>query len=86
VGQQLTIPRAKDAPHTFSDEDRAQGQDSLRGLGEEERRQLLAWVGENLPYVRRTAKGLGDSFASSSATDELGEGGGADSGPFVLVL
>jgi hypothetical protein len=57
MGQQLTIPRAKDAPHTFSDEDRAQGQDPLRGLGEEERRELLAWVGENLPYVRRTASG-----------------------------
>jgi hypothetical protein len=57
MGEQLTIPRAKDAPHTFSDEDRAQGQDPLRGLGEEERRAVLAWVGENLPYVRRTASG-----------------------------
>lgn len=56
MGQQLTIPRAKDAPHTFSDEDRAQGQDPLRGLGEEERRQLLAWEGENLPCVRRSPK------------------------------
>jgi hypothetical protein len=39
------------------DEDRAQGKDPLRGLGEEERRELLAWVGENLPEVRRTAFG-----------------------------
>ncbi len=50
-------PRAKDAPHRFSDEDRDQGQDPLGGLGEEERRALLAWVGENLPYVRQTAAG-----------------------------
>ena len=50
-------PGAKDAPHTFSDEDRAQGQDPLRGIGEQERRELLAWVGENLPEVRRTASG-----------------------------
>ena len=50
-------PGAKDAPQPFSDEDPAQGQDPLRGLGEEERRELLAWVGENLPEVRRTAFG-----------------------------
>lgn len=50
-------PGAKDAPHTFSDEDRAQGQDPLAGLGELERRELLAWVGENLTEVRRTAVG-----------------------------
>ena len=50
-------PGAKDAPDTFSDEDRAQGQDPLRGLGEEERRELVAWVGEHLPEVRRTAFG-----------------------------
>jgi hypothetical protein len=31
-------PEAKDAPHTFSDEDRAQGQDPYAGLGEEGRR------------------------------------------------
>jgi len=50
-------PGASDASHAFSDEDRAQGQDPLRGLGEEERRQLVAWVGENLTEVRRTAFG-----------------------------
>lgn len=50
-------PGAKDAPHTFSDEDRAQGQDPFGGLGELERRELLAWVGENLTEVRRTAAG-----------------------------
>ncbi len=48
---------AKDAPHTFGDEDRAQGQDPFPGLDELERRELLTWVGENLPYVRRTAAG-----------------------------
>jgi hypothetical protein len=32
----------------------AQGQDVLAGLGELERRALLAWVGENLPQVRRS--------------------------------
>jgi hypothetical protein len=32
----------------------AQGHDVLAGLGELERRALLAWVGENLPQVRRS--------------------------------
>lgn len=50
-------PGAQDAPRTFRDEHRAQGQDPLGGLGEEERRELVAWVGENLPEVRRTAFG-----------------------------
>jgi hypothetical protein len=50
-------PGAKDAPDTFDDEDRDEGQDPFRGLGEQERREALAWVGENLPYVRRTAFG-----------------------------
>jgi hypothetical protein len=50
-------PGAKDAPHTFSDEDRAQGQDPFGGLGELERRAALAWVGENLTLVRRSAFG-----------------------------
>lgn len=49
-------PGAKDAPHTLSEDERARGQ-ALFGLGEEERRAVLAWVGENLPYVRRTAVG-----------------------------
>jgi hypothetical protein len=48
---------ARDAPHTFSDEERAQGQDPFRGLGELERREALAWVGENLTLVRRSAFG-----------------------------
>jgi hypothetical protein len=48
---------AKDAPHTLGDEDGAQEQDPLGGLGEAERRELLAWVGEHLPEVRRTAFG-----------------------------
>ncbi|SRR6266545_3740463 len=46
-------PGAKDAPHTFSDEDRARGQDWFGGLGEPERRAVLAWVGENLTEVRQ---------------------------------
>jgi hypothetical protein len=47
----------KDASHTLNDEERAPGEDVLSGLGEMERRELMAWVGENLPYVRRTAVG-----------------------------
>jgi hypothetical protein len=49
-------PGAKDAPHTLSEDERAREQ-ALFGLGEEERREVLAWVSENLPYVRRTAVG-----------------------------
>jgi len=49
-------PGAKDAPHTLREDERAREQ-ALFGLGEEERREVLAWVGENLPYVRRTAVG-----------------------------
>jgi hypothetical protein len=49
-------PGAKDAPHRLSEDERAREQ-ALFGLGEEERREVLAWVGENLPYVRRTAVG-----------------------------
>jgi hypothetical protein len=48
---------AKDAPHTLNDKERAPGKDVLSGLGEEERREVLAWVGANLPYVRQTAVG-----------------------------
>ena len=48
-------PGAKRAPHPSSDE-RAQRQEAL-GLGEREREYLLAWVGENLTLVRRTASG-----------------------------
>jgi len=48
-------PGAKGAPRPFTDE-RAQGQEVL-GLGERERDALLAWVGENLTLVRRSASG-----------------------------
>ncbi len=48
-------PGAKGAPHPSTDE-RAQGQDVL-GLGERERDAMLAWVGENLTLVRRSASG-----------------------------
>jgi hypothetical protein len=68
-------PGAKDASHTFSDEARAQGQDPFRGLGELERRAALAWVGENLAEVRRSAFGqrtlywsLGIGFVVGLAT------------------
>jgi hypothetical protein len=47
---------AKDPPHTPDDEQPA-GKDVLSGLGESERRELLTWVGENLPEVRRSAYG-----------------------------
>jgi uncharacterized membrane protein YccC len=46
---------AKGAPSPSTDE-RAQGPD-VPGLGERERDVLLAWVGENLPLVRRLAFG-----------------------------
>jgi len=46
-------PGAKDAPHPSPDEERARGQD-LFGLGELDRRAVLAWVGENLTQVRRS--------------------------------
>jgi hypothetical protein len=46
-------PGETDAPHTFTDKERAQGQDVF-GLGERERRAVLAWVGENLTQVRRS--------------------------------
>jgi hypothetical protein len=49
-------PGVKDAPPMFTDEERARGQD-LFGLGEQERRELLAWVGEHLPRVRRSVYG-----------------------------
>jgi len=48
---------AKDASHTLNEEERAPGEDVLSGLGELERRELLTWVGEHLPEVRRTAVG-----------------------------
>jgi hypothetical protein len=46
-------PGAKDAPHPSPDEERARGQD-LFGLGERDRRAVLAWAGENLTQVRRS--------------------------------
>jgi hypothetical protein len=49
-------PEAKDAPRT-PDEERTPGDDWLSELGEPERRAVLAWVGENLSEVRRSAYG-----------------------------
>src|SRR5262245_17015472 len=48
-------PGAKRAPHPSPDK-RTLGQDVL-GLGERERDAMLAWVGENLTLVRRSAAG-----------------------------
>ena len=48
-------PGAKGTPHPPTDE-RAQGQDVF-GLGERDRDALLAYVGEHLTLVRRTASG-----------------------------
>jgi hypothetical protein len=48
-------PGATGAPHPPPD-GRAQRQDVL-GLGERERDELLAWVGEHLTLVRRSASG-----------------------------
>ena len=50
-------PGAKDAPPTFTDKERAPGQDWLSDLGEQERRDVLAWVGENLPHFRQSVYG-----------------------------
>jgi hypothetical protein len=50
-------PGAKDAPPTFTDKERAPGQDVLSGMTELERRETLAWVGEHLPQVRRSVSG-----------------------------
>jgi len=47
-------PGAEGAPPTFTDKERAPGQDMLSGMGELERRETLAWVGEHLPQVRRS--------------------------------
>jgi len=48
---------ANDASDTLNEEKRAPGEDVFSGLGELERRELLTWVGEHLPEVRRTAVG-----------------------------
>ena len=53
-------PGAKGAPHPSTDES-GQGQDVL-GLGERDRDALLAYVGEHLTLVRRTASGERPSY------------------------
>ena len=50
-------PGAKDAPPMFTDDERAPGQDWLSDLEEQDRRELLDWVGEHLPRVRRSVYG-----------------------------
>jgi hypothetical protein len=47
-------PEAKDAPPTFTDDQRAPGQRRVGWPGERERRVLIDWVGEHLPQVRRS--------------------------------
>lgn len=68
-------PEAKGAPHPSTDE-RAQRQDAF-ALGE--RDAMLAWVGENLTLVRRTASGqrplywiLGIAFVAGLAAHVSG--------------
>jgi len=70
-------PGAKGAPSPSTGE-RAQGQDLL-GLGERERDYLLAYVGEHLTQVRRTASGqrpiywiLGTGFVVGLAAHAAG--------------
>jgi hypothetical protein len=46
-------PGGKDAPDPSPDEGRAAGQ-AVFGLGEREGQAVLAWVGDNLPQVRRS--------------------------------
>ena len=50
-------PEASSAPHTLNEDERARDQALFGDLGEKERREVLDWVGQNLPYVRRTALG-----------------------------
>lgn len=50
-------PGTEDAPDTCADEPGAPAHDVLAGLGELERRELLAWVGDHLPLVRRSVDG-----------------------------
>ena len=50
-------PGAKGSPPMSTDDERAPGQDVFAGLGELERRESLAWVGEHLPQVRRSIAG-----------------------------
>jgi hypothetical protein len=40
-----------------AEEERAPGQDVLSGMTELERRETLAWIGENLPLVRQSVSG-----------------------------
>ncbi|HYK27080.1 MAG TPA: hypothetical protein VEV61_03855 [Streptosporangiaceae bacterium] len=53
-------PEATEAPHPIADRN-AQGEDAF-GFGGLERDALLAWVGENLTLVRRTASGQRISY------------------------
>ena len=50
-------PEADDASHTPHDQEDAPEDDSVSRLGEQERRALLKWVGENLTDVRRIVSG-----------------------------
>jgi hypothetical protein len=48
---------ANEAPHTSDHENGPRASDPFERFGELERRELLGWVGEHLPYVRATAAG-----------------------------
>ncbi len=75
-------PGTMDAPHTFSDVDRAQGHDPFGDLGELERRAMLAWVGENLTIVRQSAFGQRSLYWSLGVALVLGLG--ADVGGYLI--
>ena len=52
----IGAPEADDTSHTPQDQD-APEDDAVSGLGEQERRALLKWVGENLTEVRQIVSG-----------------------------
>jgi hypothetical protein len=62
-------PGAKGAPHPPTDEG-AQGQDVF-GPGERDRDALLAYVGEHLALVRRTASGERPSYWIASGHEKI---------------
>jgi hypothetical protein len=73
-------PEAKAAPH-LSPDGRGQEQD-WSGLGDLERDAMLAWVGENIALVRRTASGQRVSYWIFGVAFVLGLG--AHIGGFLL--
>jgi hypothetical protein len=56
-GRTVNGTGTKDDPRTPNDGERVPRTDVFSGLGEQERRVLLEWVGENMPGLRRSAYG-----------------------------